>query len=205
MPTPRVFLVRHGETEWSSKELHTSSTNVPLTETGQRQVHATSQALVGEGRLIQPKNLLKMLLSPTSSSVPRFGSNCVLIPNSYTSPRLRAQQTVECLNLVADNSLPWDRTVQTTHQEPPPKNGRGDATVYVTDGLQEWDYGDYEGLTVAETREKRKVRGQDEAWSIWKDGCEGGEYVSSEPIGDSCRPHPLTCPSKVTRTGRNEA
>ena len=66
MPTPRVFLVRHGETEWSSRELNTGSTELPLTENGQCQVHATSQALVGDGKLIQPKNVLKMFFFPTS-------------------------------------------------------------------------------------------------------------------------------------------
>lgn len=60
MPTPRVFLVRHGETEWSSREMNTGSTDLPLTENGQCQAHATSQALVGDGRLIQPKKVSKM-------------------------------------------------------------------------------------------------------------------------------------------------
>ena len=35
--------------------------------------------------------------------------------------------------------------------------------------LQEWDYGDYEGLTSAEIDRERP------GWSLWRDGCPGGE------------------------------
>ena len=37
------------------------------------------------------------------------------------------------------------------------------------DELVEWDYGDYEGLTTASIREQRP------GWSLWGDGCPGGE------------------------------
>jgi broad specificity phosphatase PhoE len=37
------------------------------------------------------------------------------------------------------------------------------------DDLMEWDYGDYEGLTTPEIREARPD------WSLWRDGCPGGE------------------------------
>jgi probable phosphoglycerate mutase len=39
----------------------------------------------------------------------------------------------------------------------------------VDDGLAEWDYGDYEGLTTPEIRRYRPD------WSLWTDGCPGGE------------------------------
>lgn len=48
----------------------------------------------------------------------------------------------------------------------------------VTPAIAEWDYGDYEGLTGAEVRERRKQNGEggaDGAWNIWTDGCPGGE------------------------------
>jgi broad specificity phosphatase PhoE len=35
--------------------------------------------------------------------------------------------------------------------------------------LHEWDYGDYEGLTTDEIRARRSD------WSLWRDGCPGGE------------------------------
>jgi broad specificity phosphatase PhoE len=39
----------------------------------------------------------------------------------------------------------------------------------LSDDLREWDYGDYEGLTTVEIRER------DPGWVLWRDGCPGGE------------------------------
>lgn len=56
--------------------------------------------------------------------------------------------------------------------------------MLLSDDLAEWDYGDYEGLLVGEIRALRKERGLDREreWNIWKDGCEGGEYVLSPDV-----------------------
>jgi broad specificity phosphatase PhoE len=39
----------------------------------------------------------------------------------------------------------------------------------VTDDLREWDYGEYEGITTPQIRERRPD------WNLWRDGCPGGE------------------------------
>ena len=45
----------------------------------------------------------------------------------------------------------------------------------IVDDLREWDYGDYEGLTTAQIRESRPD------WTLWRDGCPGGE--SADDVG----------------------
>lgn len=63
MSTPRVFIVRHGETEWSLNGRHTGSTDIPLTANGEKRVRATGKALVGVDRLIVPKKLAHMCVA----------------------------------------------------------------------------------------------------------------------------------------------
>ena len=41
--------------------------------------------------------------------------------------------------------------------------------VAIDEGLREWDYGEYEGLTTPQIREQRPD------WNLWRDGCPGGE------------------------------
>ncbi|MBO3738919.1 histidine phosphatase family protein [Actinoplanes flavus] len=45
----------------------------------------------------------------------------------------------------------------------------GLAVTEVADDLAEWDYGEYEGVTTADIRAGRP------GWSLWTDGCPGGE------------------------------
>ena len=61
--TPRLFLVRHGETTWSLSGRHTSTTDLPLTPAGEARVRATGRALVGEDRLIVPSKLAHMFVT----------------------------------------------------------------------------------------------------------------------------------------------
>jgi broad specificity phosphatase PhoE len=42
-----VYLVRHGETEWSSSHRHTGSTDIVLTPAGEREAQAAGKALAG--------------------------------------------------------------------------------------------------------------------------------------------------------------
>ncbi|CAN5388218.1 acid phosphatase [soil metagenome] len=64
-----------------------------------------------------------------------------------TSPRLRASRTAELA-------------------------GFPDAVV--DDDLVEWAYGDYEGLTTPQIRE---LDGAPDDWTVWRDGCAGGESI----------------------------
>ncbi|HMD51655.1 MAG TPA: histidine phosphatase family protein [Solirubrobacteraceae bacterium] len=46
------------------------------------------------------------------------------------------------------------------------------AQALISEDLLEWDYGDYEGLTTPEIDALRP------GWSLWRDGCPGGEQPS---------------------------
>ncbi|MCW2518947.1 MAG: Acid phosphatase [Mycobacterium sp.] len=67
-------------------------------------------------------------------------------PFVVTSPRHRALVTAELAGLTVDEVTPM---------------------------LAEWDYGDYEGLTTQEIRERVPD------WTVWKYGCPGGEDVAA--------------------------
>ncbi|KAF2227218.1 histidine phosphatase superfamily [Elsinoe ampelina] len=152
MATPRVFIIRHGETEWSLNGRHTGTSDIPLTSNGEKRIRATGRALVGDDRLIVPGNLAHV----------------------YVSPRHRAQRTLELLGLPGCG-LPWKEGGRGDGGKPGEGEGKGTkAEVQVTEDVREWDYGDYEGLTSETIREQRGERGQG-GWDIWRDGCPGGE------------------------------
>ncbi|KAK5070609.1 Sedoheptulose 1,7-bisphosphatase [Lithohypha guttulata] len=150
MTTPRCFIVRHGETEWSLSGKHTGSTDIPLTANGEKRVRATGKALVGDDRLIVPKQ----------------------IKHIYVSPMHRAQRTLELLNLGC--TLPYS-TSNSQNPNPPPHIK---AIVTVTPKIREWDYGDYEGITSSEIRSLRAQQSLPGTWDIWTDGCPNGESPS---------------------------
>lgn len=62
--TPRVFLIRHGQTEWSQSGQYTGKTDIPLTAIGEDQVKATGRMVYGEGCLIDPAKVAKVWCSP---------------------------------------------------------------------------------------------------------------------------------------------
>ncbi|KAE8349240.1 histidine phosphatase superfamily [Aspergillus coremiiformis] len=62
--TPRVFLARHGETEWTKNGRYTGITELDLTPEGINQVTSTAVQLVGRGRLIDPARIARVWVSP---------------------------------------------------------------------------------------------------------------------------------------------
>ena len=149
MTTPRVFIIRHGETEWSLNGRHTGTSDIPLTANGEKRIRATGRALVGADRLIVPQNLAHI----------------------YVSPRKRAQRTLELLGLGCQDPPPWG-----AHGDvlAPAEGVETKAAIEVCEAVREWEYGDYEGITSKEIAEQRREEGKGE-WEIWRDGCPGGE------------------------------
>ncbi len=112
-----VWLIRHGETEWSASGRHTGRTDLALTAKGREQA---------------------MLLREKLSQRP---FSLVL-----SSPLARAVETCKIA-------------------------GYGEIAE-VCDDLMEWDYGDYEGLTISQIREKEAE------WTIWKADPPVGETIA---------------------------
>jgi len=113
-----LWLVRHGETEWSLSGAHTSRTDIPLTEHGRKRAEELRDFLKGT-------QFAKVLVSPMQ----------------------RARETCEIAGFGAQ--------------------------AVVERGLMEWDYGESEGKTTKEMREKY---GKPD-WSVWNDPIIGGETV----------------------------
>ena len=111
---PRVYLIRHAETEWSRSGRHTGTTDLPLTDAGRQRARA-----------------LEPLLAH---------ANLVLV---LSSPLRRARQTSALA-------------------------GFGERAVIDAD-LAEWNYGEYEGMTIEQIHEKAP------GWVVFRDGSPGGE------------------------------
>ncbi|OJI99487.1 hypothetical protein ASPVEDRAFT_123832 [Aspergillus versicolor CBS 583.65] len=90
--TPRVFIARHGETEWTKNGRYTGITELELTADGVKQVTGTARQLVGPGRLIDPARIAKV----------------------WVSPRRRTQQTFQLLlSAGGDSGLEEDKVTLT--------------------------------------------------------------------------------------------
>ncbi|MDN3506443.1 MAG: histidine phosphatase family protein [Simkaniaceae bacterium] len=112
----KIYLVRHGETEWTEEKKHTGLTDIPLTDEGRLQ----AQWLTAKFKEVKLKKVL-------------------------CSPLIRASETCEIA-------------------------GYRDVAE-IDENLVEWDYGDYEGMTTAEIREKVPK------WTIFSKGAPNGESV----------------------------
>lgn len=98
--TPRVYLARHGETEWSKNGRYTGCTDLELTDYGVKQVQATSTSLVGAGKLIDPSKLTRVFVSPRKRAQTTFN---LLVPNDIED-RLASEKKVTTTGDLAE----WD-------------------------------------------------------------------------------------------------
>lgn len=126
---------RTGETDWSKSGRSTSFTEIDLTAAGAAQVSSSAAILVGSGKLIDPRR----------------------VAHVFVSPRKRAQTTLKLL-LSSPPIISEDK-------------------ITSTEDVTEWNYGAYEGKTNEEIRRLRENKGWDKEreWTVWSDGCEGGE------------------------------
>lgn len=131
---------------------HTGNSDIPLTANGEKRVRATGKALVGQDRLIVPKQLKHI----------------------YVSPMHRSQRTLELLNIGCESPYPWKDSSSAPSNTTVNAARHTNAKVTITDKIREWDYGDYEGITSKEIKKQRSEAGLG-TWDIWRDGCPGGE------------------------------
>ena len=117
-----IWLIRHGETEWSLSGQHTSTSDIALTEHGRQRAVELKEYLNGR----------------------KFAA-------VLTSPMSRAKETCAIA-------------------------GYGDV-AQVDENLMEWNYGESEGKTTKQMREKYGP-----TWSVWTDPIVGGEAV--EQVGE---------------------
>jgi probable phosphoglycerate mutase len=117
-----LWLIRHGETEWSLSGQHTSISDIALTEHGRQRAVELKEYLNGR----------------------KFAA-------VFTSPMSRAKETCAIA-------------------------GYGDV-AQVEENLMEWNYGESEGKTTKQMREKYGP-----TWSVWTDPIVGGESV--EHVGE---------------------
>ncbi|KAH8700512.1 putative phosphoglycerate mutase [Talaromyces proteolyticus] len=70
--TPRVYIARHGETEWTKSGQYTGTTELDLTEHGVTQVQSTGRILVGKGKAVDPSRIAHVYISPRKRAQTTF-------------------------------------------------------------------------------------------------------------------------------------
>lgn len=155
-----LSLISTGETQWTISGQQTGISDIPLTARGERQVKSTGSLFVGPGRLLDPRQVKKVFLSP----------------------RRRALRTFELLfGNMAEAEGQEDNLVAGVDEK---IFGGGLDSILVTEQIREWDYGEYEGIRPNDVKIMRKQMGldKDTEWWVWRDGCPGGEYVHNPVI-----------------------
>ncbi|KIJ52634.1 hypothetical protein M422DRAFT_26203 [Sphaerobolus stellatus SS14] len=61
---PKLYIVRHGETEWTINGRHTGTSDIPLTANGEAIIRRLGEKAAGIGKLIDPNLITAVLVSP---------------------------------------------------------------------------------------------------------------------------------------------
>lgn len=191
---PRVIFFRHGETKWSLSGQHTSITDLPLTENGECRVKSTGKALVGPDRLIDLKNIEKIYCSPrlrARRTLELILENCSHQPE----PKPKPVEVSSGLNFKKDaTTLPIEYTERIREWDYGLYEGMTTKEIdrwrikkglnVKLDSLKESKTESKPAKNVEVTEEEvpkpnpnEDLHEQDyRLWSIWRDGCEGGEF-----------------------------
>lgn len=144
--TPRVFIIRHGETEWTLSGAFTGKTDIALTGHGERQVENTARLMYGPGKLIDPAKVAKVWLSPRKRAITTF---------AILSGKEDGYEITESL-------AEWDYGYVR----------RQLTETFMLTGCSEYEGIKTNEIRA---KRKSHGLDKDRAWDIWRDGCEGGE------------------------------
>ncbi|KAF9159219.1 hypothetical protein DFQ26_006806 [Actinomortierella ambigua] len=157
---PRVYLVRHGTTEWSQNGRHTGRTDIPLLPSGVEQARLLSERIF-ENRcqdMVHIDNISLVLVSPLKRACQTYEQ--LLQGGQRACDAVQQAQTGD--SHVRDSERPLFLRTQARK----------------CNLLMEWDYGDYEGIT---TKEILKTHPN---WSVFHDGVPNGESV--DQVAERC-------------------
>ncbi|KAF5683495.1 histidine phosphatase superfamily clade-1 [Fusarium circinatum] len=86
---PSVFLIRHGQTEWSKVGKYTGKTDIKLTDSGKKEATALGDTFIGPNKIIDPSRLVHIFVSPRIRAKETFE----LVTGKYPELRQRATFT----------------------------------------------------------------------------------------------------------------
>ena len=117
---PRVFLVRHGETEWNAIDRLLSFTDMPLNERGRAQAVALGAALAADG---------------------------IAFDRVLCSPRLRATETADLILAALPTAPPVELDERLTEVDFGPLEGWTNHEIMADDAARAWRLGgEYPGV-----------------------------------------------------------
>lgn len=167
---PRVFIVRHGQTEWSLNGRHvraspapngpvpanphpymqTGTSDIPLTQQGVELISGLAPKVVGDG-------------SRSPNSLGAFRSRDAYAPlvQCFSTPRTSSTFTSLLASVLSRHTTfcspmsirsPRCRSRRVSRSRCSARDGRSNTTRV---GVREWTYGDYEGKTSGAIKEER--------------------------------------------------